>query len=372
MGNIFDYLDWRGDVPLSMDPFNEVDNLIFSMLVYVPFEGLSEESERVPLKEVQDAYFALHTEQEIAESKRYTAPAPLLMKKMTNSVRFGETSVSWYRTAFDKESVVQFAAITFHLPDGTSYVAYRGTDNTLVGWREDLEMAILEATEGQKMAKDYLNDVGEKIPGLLMVGGHSKGGNLSVYAASACEDDVRGRILTVWTNDGPGFREEFLQLEGYGRILQRVVSILPEFSIFGRLLDNRCKHRIVESTGEGFSQHNGFTWSVRRNRFEEAEETQGSLRVEQMMDTWLDGMDDETRQNVADTVFSLLESTGKATVEEIGSRKWRSILTILGSLKNLPKEKRHELLHQTGELIRHGAQVLTEGDPEEKKEQEEK
>ena len=366
MGNLFDYLEWRGDIPFSVDPFNEVDNLILTQLVYTSFEGLSGDSYMVPLKEVQDAFFAVHTEQELMESKRFTAPAPLLMKQMTQGARFRDTTVSWYQTVFDKEAAVQFAAVTFHLPDGTAYVAYRGTDNTLVGWREDFDMSFLDATEGQKLAVDYLNEVGSRLPGLLMVGGHSKGGNLAVYAGALCGDDVRGRILTVYSNDGPGFREEFLASEGFGRILQRILSILPASSLFGRLLDNRCKHHIIKSTAEGMAQHNGFTWSVIRNRFEEAEESRSSIVIEQMMGTWLDGMEDETRQSITEVIFSLLEATGKDTMEEIGSQKWRSIAAMLSSLKDLKKEQRRELLHQAGQLIKSGTQALTDrGDEEE-------
>ncbi|MBO4289700.1 MAG: DUF2974 domain-containing protein [Lachnospiraceae bacterium] len=365
MGNLFDYLEWRGDIPFSVDPFNEVDNLILTQLVYTPFEGLDENSCMVPLEEVKDAFFAVHTEEELAESKRYTAPAPLLMKLMTQGERFRDVKLSWYQTVFDKEAAVQFAAVTFHLPDGTAYVAYRGTDNTLVGWREDFDFSYQDATGGQKLAEDYLNEVGAKVPGLLMVGGHSKGGNLAVYAGAMCDDDVRGRILTVYSNDGPGFREEFLESEGFGRILQRILSILPQSSLFGRLLDTRCKHRIINSTAEGMAQHNAFTWSVSRNRFEEAEETKGSVRLEQTVDNWLDGMADETRQSVVEVVFSLLEATGKDTMEEIGGQKWRSIAAMLSSLKDLKKEQRRELLHQAGQLIKSGTQALTDRGEEE-------
>lgn len=365
MADLFDYLDWRGDVPFSADPFNEVDNMILSQLVYTAFEGLSEDSFMVPLSEVQKAFFAVHTEEELAESTRYTAPAPLLMKKMTQGARFGGTSVSWYRTAFDKEAAVQFAALTFHLPDGTAYVAFRGTDSTLVGWREDFDMGYLDATEGQKMARDYLNEVGTRLPGLLMAGGHSKGGNLAVYAAAQCADSIRGRLLQVYSNDGPGFREEFLESEGYSRILQRIWCILPASSLFGRLLDHRCAFHIIKSTADGVAQHNGFTWCVQRNRFEEAEETKSSLRLEQTLDGWIGTMDEETRKTVTDAVFSMLEATGQDTVEEIGNRKWRSIAAILTSLKDLPKEQRKELLHQAGQLLKTGGQALMDREEEE-------
>ena len=365
MDNVFDYLDWRGDIPLSFDPFNEVDNLIFSQLAYVDFEGLDGDSCMVPLKEVQDAFFAVHTEEELVESKRFTAPAPLLMKKMTQSVRFRDTTVSWYRTVFDKEAAVQFAAVTFHLPDGTSYVAYRGTDSTLVGWREDFDLSYLEATEGQKRAVDYLNTVGSRIPGLLMVGGHSKGGNLAVYASALCNDDVRGRILTVYTNDGPGFREEFLASEGFGRIFQRISLILPASSVFGRLMDQRCKPNIILSTAEGFGQHNGFSWAVCRNRFVEAEETKSSTLIGHTIDGWLDTMDEETRQSMTEMVFSILEATGKETVQEIGEQKWKSLTAMWNSVRDMSKEQRHELLHQVGQLLKSGGQTLIEKNTEE-------
>ncbi len=138
MANILDYLEWRCDVPLAVDPFNEVDNLVLSELVYTDFRGiLSMDARAVPLRDAADAFFQTHDREEILESKSFTARAPLLMEKMLEGERFRGVKLCWYQDETDTEQAMQFAAVTFLLPDGSAYVAFRGTDGTLVGWRED-------------------------------------------------------------------------------------------------------------------------------------------------------------------------------------------------------------------------------------------
>ena len=218
MGNIFDYLEWRCDIPFDADPFNEVDNLVLAELAYTDFRGiLSMDGREISLQEACEAFFRHHTHEEILASKSFTARAPLLMEKMLCGARYRDIRLCRFLDETESARDMQLAAVTILLPDQTAYIAFRGTDGTLVGWKEDFNLSFLPETEGQRRAIQYLNRVGRDLPGSLRVGGHSKGGNLAVYAAAFCERDVQDRVLAVYSNDGPGFQEETLLTEGLDR-----------------------------------------------------------------------------------------------------------------------------------------------------------
>ena len=158
MANIQDYLIWRGDVPLSAVPLNEVDGLVLSELVYADFSGLvPQDGSRVPFRQVYDGFWRRHTKEKILATPSFTKMAPFLMDPMVNAARFGDMELSLYRDVVDTQADCQWAAVTFHLSDGTDFVAYRGTDTTIVGWKEDFNLSYQAETEGQRLAADYLN-----------------------------------------------------------------------------------------------------------------------------------------------------------------------------------------------------------------------
>ena len=201
MANILDYLTWRGDLRFHERPFNEVDNLIFSELAYADWGGIvPEDGTRVPLAEACQHYVNDGRDQSYLAND----PRPLA-EALLQSERFRDVEMSRYVSKTDTEQQLQFAAVTFHLEDGSLYVAFRGTDNSIVGWREDFNMSFLSHTPGQAEAAAYLDRAAAENDGPILVGGHSKGGNFAVYAAAFCESTPPERIRRVYSNDGPGF-----------------------------------------------------------------------------------------------------------------------------------------------------------------------
>ena len=361
MANIFDYLQWRCDVPFSVDPFNEVDNLVLSELAYTDFKGiLSMEGPDAALADVCKAFFARHTHEEILADKSFTARAPLLMESMLEGARYRDIRLCRYLDETDSAQGLQLAAMTFLLPDESAYVAFRGTDSTVVGWKEDFYFSFLPETEGQRRAIRYLNQVGAEAKGNLRVGGHSKGGNLAVYAASCCDPDLQGRLTAVYSNDGPGFQDDFIQSEGYLRILPKLISIVPESSMIGLLLSTSAEHHVIKSSQTGIFQHDGFSWEVSRNRFVPAALSELSLLIDKSLSDWLRQMSDEDRRSFTETVFSLFEATGADTFSEISQQKWKSAEAILTAARNLPKEKQKEILKFVQLLGASGGQTVSE------------
>lgn len=214
MANILEYLDWRGDLTLLERPFNEVDNLILAEICYLDFSGFVPagfQTQQVTLLDAASAYFAAHPETNMGVL--VPDQIPVLVEHAAKTARFGDIRLLGYVNRIDEETQTQFSALTMLLPDGSAYVAFRGTDDTIVGWKEDFNMAFTPEIPAQKYAAEYLRQVSAALPFRpLLVGGHSKGGNLAVYAAVFCGQDVQKRILAVYNNDGPGFYSSLLSL----------------------------------------------------------------------------------------------------------------------------------------------------------------
>jgi len=355
MGNIFDYLEWRGDLAFALDPFNDVDNLVLSELSYVDFDGMVlYAGEPVTLAKVRDMYFSEHPASEIKKDGDHIAKAPLLMNGMLTGERFCNAMLTGYVDMIDTESELQMAAVTFLLDDGTAYVSFRGTDSSVVGWKEDFNMSYKPVTPGQKAAASYLSDIGSRIDRPLRVGGHSKGGNFAVYASAFCDEAVRERIIRVYTNDGPGFRSELMDTEEYKAVVPKVRSIVPETSIIGHLLRSEFDHTYIRSNGIGLGQHDALTWLIERNGFVSCGQSGlGSIITRSQRD-WLSKINDEERESFVNTLFSIFDGEGMESFGEMSNQKRRTLDTILSNIKNMPKERQQEATRILGELMLSG------------------
>ena len=358
MSNIFDYLEWRGDVPFDEDPFNEVDNVVLSELAYVSFDGIVPcDGTAVPVDQVRDAFFAVHPRSAIHEDDNHIVKSPLLLDGMAAGRRFAAAGLTGYVDIVDNDEMVQMSAVTVLLDDGTAYVAFRGTDSTVVGWKEDFNMSYLPETEGQRRAVWYLNETGKRTDRPLRVGGHSKGGNFAVYASAFCDKSIRDRIIEVYTNDGPGFRPEVMETEEYRSILPKVTSIVPDTSVIGMLLTSDVRHRYIKSSGIGFTQHDAQTWKVVHNRFASSEPSELGLFIMKSQKDWLRKLGDRDRELFVNTLFSLFEATGMDTFDEMSVRRLKAAAEIRNGMKMMPKDKQREMNRIIGELLLSGGEA---------------
>jgi hypothetical protein len=273
------------------------------------------------------------------------------MDAMLEGARFRELRLCAYETLTDKDDAVQFAAVTFLLPDGTAFLAFWGTDGTVVGWKEDLILSYHSGTVGQLRAADYLARVATLTDLPLRVGGHSKGGNCAVYAAAMASPTVQDRIERIWTNDGPGFREEVRSREGYQRIQPKCVSIVPDTSVIGLLLDCDCLCKVVKSSADGLVQHDGFTWECGPTDFLLAEQSRKGAYLEKAVDHWVARQDDATLRSLVDSLFTVFEATGEETFHSMAAKKIRTAELMMAAFRALPKEKQRELLAATGKIV---------------------
>ncbi len=360
MPNINDYLEWRCDISFAHDPFNDVDNLILAELSYAHFDGaVPSDGKRTPLKKVYKTFFEINSREELEKSEDILARTAFLMDGMMEGCRFSGTQISDYVNIVDTDRDMQMSAITYILEDGTAYIAFRGTDNTVVGWKEDFNMSYLPETGGQREAVAYLNRVGKKLRRPLRVGGHSKGGNFAVYASAFCDKSVRDRIIAVYSNDAPGFRREVTESEQYKAVIEKVKSIVPESSVIGLLLSSEAAHKyMVASSVKGMQQHDGMTWQVKRNGFVHAEQSDFGRFIKDTQMDWLSRIDDGSRAKFVNALFSLLEATGADTFSEMKGQKLKSIEQILSTVRDMSDETQKLLLDITGELLGSGSRTI--------------
>ena len=356
MANFLDYIDWRGDLPFRRDPFNEVDNLILSELAYAELGGIVPEAagESVTLREAARRY----EEEGRDQSHMANDPGPLL-RRAAESERFGTASLSAFADETDEQEQLQFAALTIELDDGSVFVSFRGTDNTIVGWREDFNLCVLSETPGQRLAAAYLDTAAERHTGLLRVGGHSKGGNLAFYAAAFCGSAVKSRIAAVYSNDGPGFRREITERALYREISPKLVKIVPEGTVIGLLLTAGETPNVIKSSVDGPQQHSPYTWLVEGKSFIRAKGLSTvSQLLDEALDRWMDTLNDTQRANLVSAIFDSLEATGAVTLAELNANKRVSYNAVLRAVRGLDPALRRDVLETMKKLALSGKDVL--------------
>ena len=350
MANVCDYVRWRGDLTLEQSEFNEIDNLILARFSYFPFDKIIRENEIATIKELSRRF-----------SNQDVTKLPILWKEdvelfplMGNSKRFGGMLATKYINKIDAEQEKQFSAITVLMPDGTIYVSYRGTDNTIVGWKEDFNMSFKSHIASQISAKQYLEEIAKEYPSSkIIIGGHSKGGNIAVYAATFASKEVKDRIINVYNNDGPGFCEDVIETAEYQEILPRVHTYIPQSSIIGRLMNHKEKYTIVESVQRGIMQHDLYSWQVLGKEFVTLKKlTNESEFIDKTIKDWLENVEPEKREQVIDAVFEILNTTEAQTMKELKANWFANAKTILGTYKNIDSDTKEMVWQTVNELLK--------------------
>ncbi len=339
MANIIDYLEWRGDLKTIIEPINEVDAAILSRLTYQRFEMLKKSIKNTPLESALTRILAIDD----IENKTLIKSDYDFMLSLLKCQRFKDLIILDYTDRIEKESQIQFSALTLLDKDtGVLFVFFRGTDNTLVGWKEDFNMAFVIPLPGQIMAKEYLKNMSALTKGDIIVGGHSKGGNLALYASAFVEESVQKRIRHVYNFDGPGFDEETIKNPGFERIKKSVSTYVPQSSVVGMLLEHEEEYRVVHSSRSGLWQHDIYSWEVKRKEFEILEEVDNSSRfIDYTLKSWLKNMSKEEREGFVDALFSVMEKGNYSTLREMRENWLPSGMGIIkGALDLTPEERK--------------------------------
>lgn len=366
MANLLDYLDWRGDLTMEQAPFNEVDNLILSELSFVDFSGIVpglSSSGTVPLHQAAEAFFHRYApDQKIDMGVLIPDSIPAMLAKMARSPRFGQMELSCFEVHLDEEKAEQFAALSIDTGDGAVYLSFRGTDDTLAGWKEDFHMAYMPEIPAQRKAVEYAVKAVRHFPRKkLRFGGHSKGGNLAVWASVFCPAAVQKRILSIWSNDGPGFHADVLSLPQYAQISDRTISIIPKSSVVGMLMEHEEDYLVVDSSQQGLLQHDGFSWEVLGPRFVQLCSVTKTARLSDLvLKEWLGNLSFEQREAFIEGLFQVLSASGAATLTDLKSDKLKAAAGMVKAMTSMDKQTKEVLAYALKVLFRSNLKILSE------------
>lgn len=319
MSSLKEYVSNYGDLSFTQLPFSDADNVIMCKISYMPIEQAVSESfddEPVPYSEAANKLFDIRGRVHKPLGLMIAKDVSEIFMQMSEKKRYSELKVVACKEVFSVSPAVQFAAATYISPDGTLIVTFRGTDDTFAGWREDIDILIKKGTPSHKMAVDYLNELGEKYEGKIIICGHSKGGNVALYGALNCKQEVRDRITAVYNNDGPGFWDyRYLYSKEYQELLPRYRHFVPDSSFIGMLLAHDDDYSVIKSTMHtGPFQHDLTTWKLQGDTLQASELTKlGKLNDLALMDILM--KISEAQSEYADVVFSkVIEGLGQKDI----------------------------------------------------------
>jgi len=354
LNTINDYLRWRGDLTLAQAPFNEVDSVILSMVCFMDFAGIVPGIGEPGTVTLQSAMARFDKAPE--KSRRFGVIIPddtLELARLTaESPRFADAELFAFENTVDEEQEMQFAAVTFRLSDGTLFAAFRGTDDTIVGWKEDFNMTFMSHVPAQDRAAAYLNQIARQFPGGIRTGGHSKGGNLAIWSVVHAEPLVRQRVIQAYSNDGPGFTREMLESPEYRQMRDKCVTFVPQSSLVGMLLTHDENYKIIRSVQTGLMQHDPFSWDVERDHYVYLPERSAfGEHSDAAMRLWIDSMTAEEKETLIHDLFTVLESTGAKTLTELTDGGIKYLTVMHKTVSGYDKARRKNMNRLLGRLI---------------------
>ena len=337
MENINTYLGWRGAQRISvLSPLNDVDAMILARFSYLPFNKI-----RISDKETVGSICQKMVEKLKLEDFAWPADYEYV-RLMMLAKRFKNMRVTDYVRNNSKSAERQFSAITIHVNYYEMYLSFFGTDDSLIGWKEDFNLAFLDAIPAQKAGEKYLADVHKKYPMKLMrLGGHSKGGNIAMYTAITAPDSWQRKMLRIYNFDGPGLRKGTLALDtGSEKVIRKVRSFIPQGSIIGRLFEHKEKVRVVKSTGNNIYQHDIYTWAIDGKKIVPSTTTKASDIADKTITNWLESATVEERKIFINSLFDVFASAKVNTPLELKAHWVKFAPTMIKAYRNIPKEKR--------------------------------
>ena len=316
MANIFDYLkDVAYDSFYDL-PLNELDTLALTEITYLSFDNLVSTSPQLLL----DLAPQVPREPNMLTSKNRLQ----LLDELAQHKRFKNCKLSHFINDIDPELQKQFAAMTYRLTLDTYLIVFRGTDDSIIGWKEDFHLTYMKEIPAQKHALRYLKNFFAHHPKQnVILAGHSKGGNVAIYAASQIEQSLQDQITAVYTFDAPGLHKELTQTEGYQRIMDRTKVFIPQGSIIGMMLEIPNHQIIVHSTSlGGIAQHDTFSWQIENKHFVQLDKTNSdSQQVDTTFKEWVATVPDEELQLYFDLFFGTILDAGISSINDLSSLK---------------------------------------------------
>ena len=340
MSNLNTYLKERGNFVFDdPHPFNELDALVLARISYLPFD-------KIKLKRKETVSSVCEKFQTL-ETKEFRWPDDqILVENLENSARFSKMKITNYLKNNSKTAERQFSAVTIHLGFSKMYLSFFGTDDSVVGWKEDFNLAILDTIPAQDEGRKYLKRLHRRYPWKkLYLGGHSKGGNVAMFAALTAPDRFQKKMLGIYNFDGPGLRKGTLALDkGSEKVLDKIESFIPQDSIIGRLFEHNEKFTVVKSDSISFYQHDIYSWEVSGTKFVKSKSSKTSDFTDRMITNWLESATVSEKKIFIDGMFNIFDEANVKGPMDLKAR-WMKYAPILAkSFISTPKAERKVII----------------------------
>ena len=359
MANFYDYIKWRGDLEFERDPFNPVDNAIFSQLAYLPMDDIvpgPDESGSISIEEAGEISAVKYKKYLSNINIDYTITnGAKVIQAIRETSRYKDCRLFGFVNNIDFRRDKQFSAYCVRLNEkrNNNYmlVIFRGTDLNLAGWKEDMNMSFNNSVPAQKEAVSYLNKMAKRYSNPLIIAGHSKGGNLAIYASAFCNKKPQRRIVRIYNNDGPGFLKDVIMSEGYKAICERIFTYIPQSSLVGMLLEHAEIPHVVKSSSVGLLQHDLPSWEVIYNNFVGAELTEQCRFIDKVIRDWLDQIDEEQRELFIEAIYKILTAGNVQSFADFPADFIGTALSMINVMKNMNDNTKKLILKIIGSLF---------------------
>ena len=355
MGNLITYVQQYGAQTFEDKSLTDIDVLVLTEIAYLPFDEIVPKSfditEAISLEQLGKEFETIKEKEHENNPFMITSERIELLEVVSKSQRYKEIKVFGFMNDIDDERTKQFAAVCYQWEEENRWIIFRGTDETLIGWKEDFMMTYSDLIPAQTDAIEYLRKQAELFSGSLNISGHSKGGNLSLYASAMQEEDIQHRIKQIYCWDAPGVHRSILNTEGYQRVVSKAKRYIPQDSIVGLMLESQVPYHIIESQGSGISQHSALMWNIEDDHFVELTElTRNSQLTNQTFKQWTEVVSDEDLKLFFDTFFDLIFEMGVETVNDVYYNFRMYMQKFFEKAYRMNPEKR-EVLLRVGHLL---------------------
>lgn len=353
---LLDYIKWRGDLSFDERELNEVDSLIFCALSYETFDDLFMLKKSVTIQEAGKIFFSLYDEEELKRRVTFSNRSYEFLKAMMNTKRYSSLILSDYVNEIDHEIDLQFSAMTIEYPNKWKYIVFRGTDDTITGWKEDFTLIYKDEMLSHKKAIKYIKRVTSE-KGLFnrmfskydyYIGGHSKGGNLAFYASAHVDVNVLKKIKRIDNFDGPGFSAQFWEKNCHQDLLSKMKTYIPTASFFGRLFEHKEEVIVVSSKQNGLLQHSPYNWLVNVDHFVYDVVSENSNKVINKFNGLLEDIDKKEREELVESLFTIFDKLEIYTFNDFTKISFNSVLVVLKELSELDSKTKKVLLDLLG------------------------
>jgi hypothetical protein len=344
MTGIIDYLETFGNLNFEEKEFSKIDALIFSQLAYIDYNGILDENNKAYISDAAMKFYLNHSEDEIENMIGIAQKAAVLLKECAKSRRFSEVRICHYINNVNGEIDKQFSAVNFVLPGGHLVVAYRGTDITVTGVKESAMLSYMFPVPAQIEALYYFQETALPSTGKITICGHSKGGNLAVFAGVNCANKMKNRIESIYEFDAPGFPKWFFDRYDFQQIKDKIHLITPQSSLVGRMLCHDLKPEIIFSdASSGLKQHSVYSWEIKNGEFTEQDAYDStSDAISSYINETIDYVGDDDLELFYNTLEYIVTEMGVKDYNDLKGFDLRRAAALINSLSTLNEEQKEK------------------------------